>query len=438
MSLVSPEGSAVADPHPAGHAAGPLVTITPASAFEMCRRPTTAGPGWEAALAQGNRRAWQTSHDHLVAAVPTLDRFLSAAWLSRPWLVEGGAGLLGGVDVGAVVDEVMSQQHLPPGRAYLMVEGEPAPLPYDSLEFGVQRPRLADAAAAIAGGGGLVITALEEHDRELNRAVEHLDRVSGFSCRVDGEIVGTGGLSVQSDGFARILVAVEGGVHVDACEPTTPPDVDPPLPASLALDPGEAVAIPPGWGHRLAPTDAVSLVAAIAVPSLTVKGMAIQHVDELGHWPLLRSDLPLERHAPHLSYAGSVYEDGLDRAVAATAWPEVVDRILARLATRQGGRWTASLTASIAGLDHPGPTTTFRVPLPGGIQVGMDPDARPIVLHANRRRYEVTSEAVACAIGRVADGAVHPIADLTDGDDVDGTLLLGDLLRCGIAEVVTP
>lgn len=395
---------------------------------DRCLPPDPDGPAWERAVHAANLTAATDARRRLARRFPDLDAILAAGWRSFPFALVGDGGLA--VACAGLLDELLRDHHLGPDR--LKVSKGPAadlhPTTMLDLGYGITRPATMPLALLVAAGGGFAVLGVEEQRRDLGAWVEDFDRVAGQLCRIDLVVTGTGTGSLTDPGTSALVIAVLDGraeLHLVAGEGHAVP-VEP-----VELAPGDAHLVPAGWGTRLVGLGGPAQAARLALPRLTWLHLASAAGVEAVMWPLLRADIPEDRDAPIVSYAGSVFDTpgGIAAALATMADDDAAARALARHRGSTGARWSSDLAPAVAafGVEGDGGPTTQRVrcPLPGGVQVGPPQDDGSVVWFARGRKLRLVP-AAALALAPMLDGRPHET-------DVSASSEAGRLARTAIS-----
>ena len=269
---------------------------------------------------------------------------------------------------------------------------------------------------AIINGGDL-------NDPRINDVCLHLSRV--YATPVNTNIyISYGpskGFGAHWDNHDTIIVPVHGSKNWALFEPSVlsaekpwigPGISDKPLWEGV-IEPGLALVIPRGWGHRVDGSEDLSIHYTIGVSRLEVHDMLDRVRFEAGFWPMLRGDVPYDVREPALSYNGSVFDDplGFSRTVGEVATPEMVERAV------------AAHRARIWRLHYPSLVDTFRAVALGdwsGLAIRLNAVAG-VMVHAEfddavvltfcDRAVRVATEA-ADAVAALADCAPWKITDI--------------------------
>lgn len=433
-----------APPGPPGAGVPPLIGSEIWGARELCRVPSAGGPAWEAALAAANHCASERSFAVLREDLSSLDDMLAAEWGGPAVATDVSTGLLERLGAAALADDLLAFHDLPPDR--LRAHGPDGVLdPQSALAvenpgYGIRRPGTPALTELLRGGGAASVLGVEEHSPRFSRWMEHLDRVFGQTCRADLIFSGPReGWIGPADDAGRLFVPVEGEGRLEA-RPASDGAGGMRLPSSHALEAGRSSYLPAGCGHRVVGTTASITVLVIVLPRLSVRDLLVAAGSDAVFWPLLRADLPVDRSAPALSYAGSVVdpEHGLGAATMAALDDAALGRTLARNRARMGARWSASLTGSLAAITEPGESIRLRCPIPGGLQAGPDQPDGSVGLYGGGHKLR-TSPEVATALARLADGDTHESSELEElapaGDATWSLRLAQEVLALPIGEV---
>jgi hypothetical protein len=186
-----------------------------------------------------------------------------------------------------------------------------------------------------------IINTADFFDRTMDSVCMHLARVYGTAVNTNIYVSygPSKGFGAHWDNHDTIIVPVRGAKKWNLFEPnvlsaerpwTGPETSEKPLWEGY-IEPGMALIIPRGWGHRVDGSDDLSLHYTIGISRLEVHHMIERVAFEAGYWPTMRGDVPFDPFAPAGSYAGSVFDDpqGFARTLAEIATPELIDRAVA-------------------------------------------------------------------------------------------------------------
>jgi hypothetical protein len=229
------------------------------------------------------------------------------------------------------------------------VEGHVAPPPYARWRSfldpqGWMMP--GGLARALDERWTAIINSADQFEPALSQVIEDLSRV--YACNVNTNIyISYGrskGFGAHWDNHDTIIVPVRGAkrwalfepVMLSAQRPWARPEIsDKPLWEGV-IEPGLALVIPRGWGHRVDGSDDLSIHYTIGVNRLETHEMIERVGFEAGFWPSMRSDVPYDVRAEAISYGGSLYDEpqGFARTLAEIATPEFVERAVAAYRAR--------------------------------------------------------------------------------------------------------
>ena len=183
-----------------------------------------------------------------------------------------------------------------------------------------------------------IINSADFYDPALNEVCTHLTRAYGSPLNTNIYISfgPSKGFGAHWDNHDTIIVPVHGSKRwalfepavLSAQRPWIGPEVsDRPLWEGI-LEPGMALVIPRGWGHRVDGSDDLSVHCTLGVARLEVHDLLERVRFEAGYWPALRGDVPFDVREPALSYGGSVFDDadGFARTIGEVASVELVER----------------------------------------------------------------------------------------------------------------
>jgi len=295
-----------------------------------------------------------------------------------------------------------------------------------------------------------IVNGADQYDPALGEVVLNLGRAIG--CPVNTNIyISYGpskGFGAHWDNHDTIIVPVRGSKrwallepHVLSAErPWIDPDTsDRPLWEGV-IEPGMALVIPRGWGHRVDGSDDLSIHCTIGLARLETHEMLERVAFEAGFWPMLRADTPYDVREPATSYGGSVYDQpqGFARTIAEVATPELVERAIAshraRIVRRPypsfGDVFRGVALRNWAGLK-------VRLVSPAGIMLHSETD-EAAVFAFNNRAVQVLTEALEAFLA-LADAEPMSVSDLphvgSGGDEDLRPEFASQLVATGMATV---
>ena len=331
-------------------------------------------------------------------------------------------------------------------------------------------------ARLLADGTTVVVHAAHVHDERLADVTEALAVALGTQVGANlyvsrGDAPGFG---PHWDEHDVLVVQGQGAKRWEVFEPTVADPLTPVVPPAIGstpawtgtLEPGQALYVPRGWGHRVSGSAALSIHATLTLQRLHVDQVAAFASGLAGFWPLFRADVPFARDERVVSYAGSLYEEPGRFAAAVTelghagALEHATAQWLAKLPHRRRGR----LSTTVAAMQQTDwSAVTIRGSFPGGVaimdekadprlvagvdddaEIGADRAARP-VLATGGRLLELEAGAVPALAelltgrpARVADLPLGPApADAPAQDDMTRrSVLAATLVGLGVVEVV--
>jgi hypothetical protein len=307
-------------------------------------------------------------------------------------------------------------------------------------------------------GGGLA-RALDERWTAIINGADQMSPTLGEVCLALGQVYGapintniyisygpSKGFGAHWDNHDTIIVPLRGAKRWSLFEPSVlsaelpwigPEVSDKPVWEGI-IEPGTALVIPRGWGHRVEGSDDLSIHCTIGINRIEVHQLLERVTFEAGHWPVLRADVPYDVREEIDSYGGSVFDEPLafGRSLAEVATPEMVERAIAahraRLIRLRHGPFRHTFRAVALG-DWSG--LTVRLGAVAGVMVAAE-DEVDVVVAFDDRAVRIDAEAVD-AFTAVADCQPWAVSDLPPvgtGEDRRAEFARA-LVTCGLAVI---
>ena len=381
----------------------------------------------ERILVDANHRARSLSLEWAAGAVPAVDWPTMADTTDASTLVVAQMPdeVVEALQVEDLLDR-LAEYHDPSDRTLVKLpdqSGGQQPIPGDTIipayhPLLINRLAHGPLAGVLRSGQTVIMNQVEQFGRGVATLADHLGRVLGcvigINCYVSyGSAEGFGAhwddhdvLIVQTHG--RKYWEVYQPTALSALRPNVSEDTSDQLVWSGVLEPGSAVMIPRGWGHRVESFDELSVHLTIGLNRYHTLALVDHLATEASNYPLFRADTPFHLGQVPVSYGGSVFD-------SPPAFAEHLAPVLDVALPRGLARWRASMamTPISAYMDTLHVSTgdrwedgRFSARLPGGIMVadqGVDSEPGHAVLAAGQRIIEMPSEFVpifaACASG---------------------------------------
>ncbi len=328
------------------HAPGAPAVAELISPNALLRFPSRSGRPGEQALAAANERAFDNSLERLRSWTQVTD-LLTMDDPSRPdpsfsvapdWLASA--------DLGDICEEFCVIHDCQPERIRLAVDAGRTVsglLRVDRSPYGTTKMQVGHLASMLAEGAWFLVLGVDEYDPSLNALAEDLDRVFGSTCRLDVCLgVPSAELVESSDRQLRWLVVERGEARVRLVAGASSGETSARRPApgpvtedgGRLLTAGQGVVIPPGWSFTVeaeAWEDFTTLLL-MSVRMTTNVGVLADTLNDAVFWPLLRADLPYDRHRPIYAYDTTLAADADDfaDALARLADDGGIERAIAR------------------------------------------------------------------------------------------------------------
>lgn len=418
-----------------------------------------AGRRWEIDLARANEGARAASADRVRRSFPGVD-LAGLVESDEPASVQLGRfdpAAVGGVSVADLVDQV-DRVLARPGTAFprvaLAQDGEPEhvePPPALVWPAAGRRPsRLQGASVAhvVQRGSTVLLHHVDDDVPALWSILEDVERVVGTPCAANAYVTmeGGDGFGAHWDDHTVLVLQLEGSKSWEVRAPAVPHPLRPFVGDGVSedvvwegrLDPGDALLVPHGMGHRTSAHGASwHLTIPIQPPRwLDVTGFCLSAA---GHWPLLRGDVPFDRTGAVESYGPPVLAE-VDR------FRETLGDVFADLTVdRAIGQWLAKVA--------PRASTTLRTVLrrrttedwldahvrlatPGGLLPAGDAAATDrVTLAGGQRELEVPAELVGAVLALAAAEPLR-VADLAgEASPTQVAGLARDLAVLGLVDV---
>ena len=164
------------------------------------------------------------------------------------------------------------------------------------------------------------------------------------------------------------------------------------------LEPGMALFIPRGWGHRVEGNDDLSIHYTVGINRVRAHQILDLLVNEAPMGPLFRSDVPLDPSAEVTSYERSLFDSAssFGDEVRQLATPELVDRALSASRIRLKHRFLSpfsSVKQVVVNGDWHG--LMIEVPAPGGVLwLGENEDANSFSVACAGMNMEISAAAL--------------------------------------------
>jgi hypothetical protein len=205
------------------------------------------------------------------------------------------------------------------------------------------------------------------------------------------------------------------------------------------IEPGMALVIPRGWGHRVDGSDDLSVHCTIGVNRLEAHHLLERVSYEAGFWPALRADVPFDVRQPITSYGGSVFDEphGLVRTISEIVTPEMTERAIAAHRARVVRRLFPSFVETFRGValdDWSG--LGVRLTVPAGVMVLNESEDATVVAFDNWA-VRVAAQALDAFLV-LADGVPRAVMDLPpvgSGEDDQRRELARQLVVSGVGVV---
>ncbi len=293
-----------------------------------------------------------------------------------------------------------------------------------------------------------IINSADLYDPPLNEVCTHLTRAYGspLNTNVYVSFGPSKGFGAHWDNHDTIIVPVHGSKRwalfepavLSAQRPWIGPDVSDRALWEGVLEPGMALVIPRGWGHRVDGSDDLSVHCTIGVARLEVHDLFERVRFEAGYWPVMRGDVPFDVREPAVSYGGSVFDepDGFARTAGEIASVELIERAVASHRARiRRAAYPSFLDTFRAAALGDWSELTIKLVAPAGVMVHAELDDE-VILAFNNRAVRVALEA-RDAVAALADCAPWMVGALPSvGGDEDRRPELARLLvTAGLATV---
>lgn len=173
-------------------------------------------------------------------------------------------------------------------------------------------------ASEVAAGSTLIINGVDRLWEPLRQLSADLMSTFGGGSGTNIYVSSgdTPGFGAHWDDHDVLILHTHGRKYWEVYEPTVlSPDRDivgPEIGSQLAwsgyLQPGSALYIPRGWGHRVESTEELSVHITTSIRRFSVTGVLNQLLASSTRWPILRADVPFDLSTVPTSYAGSVFD----------------------------------------------------------------------------------------------------------------------------------
>ena len=359
----------------------------PLSPNFLVRFPRPGDPV-EGQLVQGGRARRRASIDRLTQLVPGIDWELQGNITDAATLVVAHAPVeaVAELDVLGALDAV-GWFHDPSGGLVNLAGdgGGQRPLPPSAVHTigsaPEQRLLAGPMTGMVRGDTTAIINGLDRYSLPLKQL--NADVVTAFAggsntnCYVSfGESVGFG---AHWDDHDVLILQTHGHKHWEIYAPTalspvrpnTSPDVGSDLVWSGDLEPGSALLIPRGWGHRVDSSDELSIHLTVSIHKLAVSGMLSFLATAASNWPILRADVPFDPSQPVYSYDGSVFDepDGLRKEVD-PLFGDLIERSMSVSRAQIPAVSCQSLAASLEVMVNQNwDNAVVDAPFPGGVHI---------------------------------------------------------------------
>ena len=260
---------------------------------------------------------------------------------------------------------------------------------------------------------------------------DHLVRVSG--ARVNTNVyISAGessvGFGAHWDQHDTIIVPVQGAKRWTIFEPSVLSAQQPWTERATSgrsiwseiIEPGDALVIPRGWGHRVENLDDLSVHYTIGVNRFEVHQIFDRIAFESGYWPAYRADVPFDPFAPIDSYGGSVFDEplGLAETLSEIATPALVHRAVASYRARLRVDPVQTLSPAFSAVFRGAwDGLCLRLVAPGGVML-VEQDEDHVVVAFDDRVVQVDRVAWPAFL-TLASGGAPAVADLP-AIEVDG------------------
>jgi hypothetical protein len=251
-----------------------------------------------------------------------------------------------------------------------------------------------------------IINGADRLDKRLSEVCLHLTRA--FGGRVNTNIYmsygPSKGFGAHWDTHDTIIVPIRGAKQWSLFEPSVLSAQIPWISREVTdrpvwegvIEPGLALVIPRGWGHRVDGSDDLSVHCTIGVNRLEIRHLFERVEFESGFWPRLRADVPYEIRDPVRSYGGSIFDDpaGFARSVAEVATPEMLERAVASYRARIERYFFSQFETAfdaVALNDWTG--LALQLSAPAGVML-QDQSGGEVILAFNDRSMKVREEAL--------------------------------------------
>jgi hypothetical protein len=414
------------------------------------RVPDKGGDVAEAELAAANDAAraasieqlqvWLPGYDVAGAAQNTDDRRFQGLYI--------GEALLDFLDAPAAVDEMLTRHDQVWGLDGVSfthgdIDGHSPPPPgaARSSEDGTRgRLDIGGFMRAIEGGWTAIINGAQRYSAPLAELTDHLTRVSGARTNTNIYVsAGTAsvGFGAHWDQHDTVIVPVQGAKRWTIFEPSVLSAQQPWTERATSgrsiwseiIEPGDALVIPRGWGHRVENLEDLSIHYTIGMNRLEVHQLFDRIAFESGYWPAYRADVPYDPFAPVQSYGGSVFDEpqGLAESLAGIATPALVRRAIASHRARLRVDPVQALAPAFRSVfRHDWTGLSLRIIAPGGVMY-LEEDDEHVVVAFDDRAVQI-ERSVWPAFVALAAGAALTVEQLPPVE-LDGTDQRAELAR---------
>jgi hypothetical protein len=281
--------------------------------------------------------------------------------------------------------------------------------------------------------GGLV-RALDERWTAIINSADSFDPALAEVClalnRAYGSPVNTNiyvsygpskGFGAHWDSHDTIIVPVRGAKRWTLFEPAVLSAQRPWIDQKVSehglwegvIEPGMALVIPRGWGHRVDGSDDLSVHCTIGINRLEAHHLLERVSYEAGFWPALRADVPYDVRQPITSYGGSVFDEphGFVRTISEIVTPEMTERAIAAHRARVVRRLFPSFVDTFRAVslgDWSG--LGVRLIVPAGVMV-LNESEDAIVVAFDNWAVRLAADAIEAFLV-LADGKTKAVVDL--------------------------